>query len=555
MAITETPRIFSTHEVINQPPPLQDYNLYTCDAPLMEAVRREGAAWAENDIAAFGAKMGSEVFITHGRIANEVLPKLHTHDRFGHRLDWVEFHPSWHACMRAGIEAEVHSLPWNHPQPGAHVARTAKHYLLQQTEAGCCCPLTMTFAAPPALRQQPDVAEEWMPRITATQYDERNLPPHEKAGCIMGMAMTEKQGGSDVRANTTRAVPVGPEGPGEEYLLTGHKFFVSAPMCDAFLTLAYTDNGFSCFIVPRWLPDGTRNRFFIQRLKEKLGNRSNTTSEVEFCETWGRMVGEEGHGVRTILEMVFHTRLDCATGTAGLMRQALTQALHHTHHRSAFKALLKDQPLMRNVLADLAIECEAATALAMRLSHLYDVVQQDPSRQPLARLLTTVSKYWICKRAPNMIFEALECHGGDGYMDPSPMPRLYREAPVSSVWEGSGNIICLEALKIMEREPDAMVAFMEMLDQARGVDRRYDAYLVALEKELLNLDDIESRARRIVERMALAAQAALLLQHAPDFIAGVFCRTRLDGDEGHTYGALPTGVPFTTIINRAYGMT
>lgn len=551
MAVTNVPRVYATHEVINQPPPLRDYNLYETDAALKEAIGREGASWAEEGIRAFGGQMGSEYFIEQGRLANTHTPQLETHDRFGHRIDLVVFHPSYHECLRAGIEAEAHALPWNHRRPGAHVARAAKHFLLSQTEAGVCCPITMTFAAVPALRQQPEIAEEWIPRITSTQYDPRPVPAPDKTGCTMGMGMTEKQGGSDVRANTTQAVPLGAEGPGQEYHLTGHKFFVSAPMCDAFLTLAYTANGLSCFVVPKWLPDGTRNRFFILKLKEKLGNRSNATSEAEYCDTWARMVGEECHGVRTILEMVNHTRLDCTIGTAALMRQAVVQALHHTAHREAFGRLLRDQPLMRNVLADLAIESEAATTLAMRLAHLYDEAEDDPSRRPLVRLATAVSKYWVCKRAPGMIFEALECHGGDGYMDPSPMPRLYREAPVSSVWEGSGNVICLDVLKTMGREPESVADFLAELAKAKGTDRRFDRHLERLQDALSDFEEAETRARRVVEAMALAFQASLLLQYAPPFMADAFCAARLDGEEGHAFGTLTPGAAFGEIVDRA----
>ncbi|HPO14582.1 MAG TPA: acyl-CoA dehydrogenase family protein, partial [Candidatus Hydrogenedentes bacterium] len=417
MATNVSSGLYATHEVINQPSALCDYNVYEADTPLKEAVQREGAGWAEEAISAFGAKMGSAEYIEYGRLANTVLPVLQTHDRFGHRRDEVEFHPAWHECMRAGVEAEVHALPWNHPKPGAHVARAAKHYMLSQVESGCCCPLTMTFAGVPGLRQQPDVAKEWLPRIMSTTYDSRNVPASEKAGCIMGMAMTEKQGGSDVRANTTRAVPLGKEGPGQEYFLTGHKWFVSAPMSDVFLTLAYTEKGLSCFLVPKWLPDGTRNRFFILRLKDKLGNKSNASSEVEYCDTWSRMVGEEGHGVRTIMEMVNHTRLDCSIGTAGIMRQALAQALHNARNRKAFDLPLSDQPLMRNVLADLALESEAATTMIMRVVHFYDELAQNASIRPLARLATAITKFWICKRAPNMVYEALECLGGSGYVE------------------------------------------------------------------------------------------------------------------------------------------
>ncbi len=551
MAVVDTPCIYGTHEVINQPPILKDYNLYTIDTPLAEAIQREGAAWAEPAIRAFGLKMGSEEFIEYGRLANTHLPVLQTHDRFGHRRDEVEFHPAWHECMRAGVEAEAHALPWNQPKPGAHVARAAKHYMLSQTESGCCCPITMTFAGVPGLRQQPEIAEEWVPRVTSTRYDARNIPAPEKRGCIMGMAMTEKQGGSDVRANTTRAVPLGPEGPGQEYHLTGHKWFVSAPMSDVFLALAYTDIGLSCFLVPKWLPDGTRNRFFILRLKDKLGNKSNASSEVELCDTWARMVGEEGHGVRTIMEMVNHTRLDCSIGTAGIMRQALVQALHHARHRDSFGVRLTTHPLMQNVLADLALESEAVTTLVMHVAHLYDKVAADESWRPMVRLVTAVSKYWICKRAPNMVFEALECLGGSGYVEECSLPRFYREAPVNSVWEGSGSIMVLDAFKTLMREPESLPALLDELARARGADRRFDAFVTTLQNELARPEDIEIRGRRVAENIALALQAALLLQHAPTQIADAFCAARLERDAGFAYGTLPRGTNFQAILNRA----
>lgn len=555
MAIGEQFHIHATHEVINQPPALKNYNVYTSDAALVEAVNREDAGWAETSLRAFGEKMGTEYFIAQGHLANTFLPVLHTHDRFGRRIDEVEFHPSYHECFRAGVEAEAHALPWNHRRPGAHVARAVKHFLLSQTEAGVCCPITMTFAAVPALRWQPEIAEEWIPRITSTQYDPRIVPAPDKTGCTMGMAMTEKQGGSDVRANTTRAVPLGAEGPGREYFLTGHKYFVSGAMGDAFLALACTERGLSCFIVPRWLPDGARNRLYIMRLKEKLGNRSNATSEMEFCDTWARMVGEEGHGVRTIMEMVTHTRLDCTIGTAAIMRQSLAQALHHTRHRSAFGRLLNEQPLMRNVLADLALESEAATALTFHLAGLYDAAAGNESRRPLARLATAISKYWVCKRAPNMVFEALECHGGDGYMDPGPMPRWYREAPVSSVWEGSGNVICLDVLKTIAREPESITMFLDELNQARDADKRLNRFISRLQDDLANPAEAETRARRIVEAMALALQASLLVRVAPSYVADAFCTARLERNAGNAYGTLPPNLELTKIIKRAMPQT
>ena len=540
-----------THEVFNQPPPLEGYNLLTADAALYEAMQREGAAWAEDELETFGELAGRPEVIELGDLANRHSPRLVTHDRFGHRIDEVEFHPAYHQLMRIGVEAEIHALPWNRPRRGAHVARAVKHFLFTQVEAGVHCPLTMTFAAVPALRAQPEIAEEWLPRVTSAAYDPAMRPPAEKSGCLIGMAMTEKQGGSDVRANTTRAVPLGAGGPGGEYLLTGHKWFCSAPMCDAFLTLAHTDQGLSCFLVPRWRPDGSRNRLLLQRLKDKLGNRSNASSEIEYRDTWARMVGDEGRGVPTIIEMVNHTRLDCMIGSASLMRQALAQATHHAAHRSAFGRLLKDQPLMRNVLADLALESEAATVLAMRVARAYDEEAEAQEARALRRIATAIGKYWVTKRGPAMVCEALECHGGNGYVEESIMPRIYREIPLSSIWEGSGNVMCLDVLRAMARDPAALPALFDELGEARGADRRYDRLLAEIEGQLARRQDAEAQARRIVERLALALQAGLLLRHAPSEVADAFCAARLGGEAGHEYGTLPADLALERIVERA----
>ncbi len=539
-----------THRVFNQPPPLQDYNLLRADLALSEAVSREGADWAVDSLSALGWRAGCPEVIELGDLANRFPPRLVTHDRFGHRIDEVEFHPAWHELMKIGVEEEIHALPWNHPRPGAHVARAAKHFMFTQVEAGVHCPLTMTFAATPALRAQPELAEEWVPRITSTVYDPRVRPSVEKRGCLIGMAMTEKQGGSDVRANTTEAKAIGQGGPGGEFRLTGHKWFCSAPMCDAFLTLAYTTGGLSCFLVPRWLPDGSRNHFFIQRLKQKLGNRSNASSEIEYRETWARMVGPEGRGVPTIIEMVNHTRLDCMIGSAALMRQALAQAIHHARHRTAFGHLLMDQPLMRNVLADLALESEAATVLMMRVARAYDEESADPLERAFRRIATAIGKYWITKRGPRMVCEALECLGGNGYVEESIMPRLYREIPLSSIWEGSGNVMCLDVLRALQRDEASTCALQRELAKARGADPRYDAFLAELESELGSETGQES-ARWRVERLALALQGALLIQNAPPFVADAFCAARLAGSGGFEYGTLPAGVDFRSIVERA----
>jgi len=542
----------ATHEVFNQVPPLQNYNVFDADATLREGVRLAGAAWAVDELSAFGALTGREDVIALGHLANKHLPEFKSHDRYGHRIDEVEFHPAYHELMRLSIENEIHALPWNRTQPGAHVARAVKHYLMTQVEAGHLCPITMTFAAMPALRMQPEIAAIWGPRIAAKQYDPSFRPAPDKAGCTIGMAMTEKQGGSDVRANTTRAEAIAAEGPGEAYLLTGHKWFCSAPMCDAFLTLAQTARGLSCFLVPRWLPDGTKNNFFVQRLKNKLGNRSNASSEIEYVNTWAQMVGEEGRGVPTIIEMVNHTRLDCVVGSAALMRQALAQALHHTAHRSAFGKRLIEQPLMKNVLADLALESIAATTLMLRLARGYDDSSHDPGQRAFIRIATAVGKYWVCKRGPAMAAEALECHGGNGYVEDAILARIYREMPLASIWEGSGNVMCLDVLRAMAREPESVPALQAELAAAAGRNAYYDRYIATLADELRDTATLEPRARRVVERLALALQAAALLMAAPDAVpvavAESFCRARLAREGGDEYGTLPADTPFDAII-------
>ncbi len=541
---------FETHAVTNQPPPFEDANLFDTDAALREGLAREGAGWASDAIRRYGALAGSRELLEQGALANAHPPELRSHDRHGNRIDEVEFHPSWHVVMRTAMAHAVHNLPWRTPRPGAQVARAALLFLHTQAEAGSCCPLTMTFACVPALRQQPELFAEWEPRLLGTEYDPRMRPAAEKRSALIGMAMTEKQGGSDVRANSTRARPLGREGPGEAYELVGHKWFCSAPSCDAFLSLAQTERGISCFLVPRWRPDGSRNPFRLQRLKDKLGNRSNASAELEYPGTFAQMLGEDGRGVRTILEMVHHTRLDCVTGSAGLMRQALAQALHHTAHRSAFGRPLREQPLMRNVLADLALESEAATALALRLARAFDASPEDEAERAFARIATAVAKYQVCKRAPALVAEAMECLGGNGYVEESPLPRLYREAPVNAIWEGSGNVVCLDVLRASVREPACLPALRAELRLARGGDRRLDAWVDALEVELARPEDAELRARRIVERLALALQAALLVQHAPHAVADAFCASRL-GDAGQGYGTLPASVDPGPILARS----
>jgi putative acyl-CoA dehydrogenase len=541
----------ATHEVQNQPPILTGADLFATDLALQEGLSREGAGWAASQAGAFGRLAGSAQMQQLGQTANEQLPRLRTHDRFGHRIDEVEFHPSWHELMRDAMLHGLHSSPWRTPRAGAHVARAAMFRLTSEYEAGHGCPISMTYSAYPALRRQPELLAEWGPRICSTAYDARFVPAAQKTSAIFGMAMTEKQGGSDVRANTTKAQALGARGPGQEYRLTGHKWFCSAPMSDAFLVLAQAEGGLSCFLVPRFLPDGTKNEIRVMRLKDKLGNRSNASSEVEYEGAWARMVGEEGRGVATILEMVNHTRLDCCSGSAGGMRAALVQACHHAEHRSAFGKRLGEQPLMRAVLADLALESEAATALMLRLARAYDH-EWDPAETAFRRLATAVSKFWICKRAGPAIAEALECLGGVGYVEESVLPRLYREAPVNSVWEGSGNVICLDVLRALHKEPRSTQALVEELRLARGGDARLDAHLDALEADLVPGKVDEAGARRLVERMALALQAGLLVRHAPKAVSEAFCRTRIAGDQGRTFGSLPAGVDTGAILRRAW---
>ena len=545
-------RSAQTHEVFNQPPPLEDYNPFDADRPLVEGLRREGGEWAEAEARELGAICGSRQTIRWGFEANERRPELRTHDRFGNRVDEVEFDSSWHELMRIGVGHGLHAEPWREPGPGAHVARAVKFMLLMQAEAGVGCPISMTYSAIPALRHQPELAEEWEARFLSLDYDERSMPAERKSGALCGMAMTEKQGGSDVRANTTAATPLNGGGPGGEYELVGHKWFCSAPMCDAFLVLAQTDSGISCFLMPRWTRDGERNAFQIQRLKDKLGNHSNASSELEFRGAWARMVGEEGRGVPTIIEMVNHTRLDCVIGAATGQRAGVAQAIHHAAHRAAFGKELIDQPLMRNVLADLCVESEAATVSAMRLARAYDeVTAGDEGAIEFRRLANAVLKYWLCKRAPWHAVECLECLGGNGYVEESGMPRLFRESPLASIWEGSGNVQCLDVLRAMVKSPTSLEAFFNETLEAAGSEPRLDPYVKALRDEIPgDIETIESRARRIVERMALALQASLLVRYGDPAVADAFCSSRLEDDWGHAFGTLPAGADFGRIIER-----
>jgi len=539
-----------THEVVNVARDLVDYNLYLQDAALQEAVRREGAEWAHEDLAAFGARLGTAEYIELGVLANRVPPELDTHDRFGNRIDLVRFHPAYHTLMATSIEHGLHASPWSDPRPGAHVARAARVYMHSQVEAGHQCPVTMTFAAVPSLRTTPQLAQLWEPKITARVYDPRNVPDAHKRGLTIGMAMTEKQGGSDVRANTTRAWPIGTGGPGQPYELVGHKYFVSAPMCDAFLVLAQAPGGLSCFLMPRWRPDGTRNPMQVLRLKRKMGNVSNASSETELRGALAWMVGEEGRGVRTIIEMVAMTRFDCMVGSSSGQRAAVSQALHHCSMRAAFGKVLNEQPLMRNVLADLVLESEGSVALTMRIARAMD--HRDVEHEDLlVRLCTAVGKYWICKRTPGHAYESMECIGGSGVMEDSPFPRLFRESPVNAIWEGSGNVQCLDVLRAMHKTPAVVGAYFDEVARARGGNATLDRYVDALRKEFGDLHDMEYRARDVVDRMALALQAALLVQHAPAAVADAFCASRLAASGHHNYGALPRGVDCAAIIARA----
>ena len=539
-----------THTVSNQPPPLAGYNAFDSDTALIEALEHNGGRWGAERCREFGAYAGGEM-IELGFQANENPPKLKTHDRYGHRIDEVEFHPAYHRVMAQAIKHELHALPWNENRAGAHVVRSALGYMNGQFEAGHGCPITMTYAAIPALRHQPDVAAAWEPRITSTEYDRRCIPAEQKSGATIGMGMTEKQGGSDVRANTTRAHPIGQGGPGGDYELVGHKWFFSAPMCDAWLVLAHTDNGISCFLAPKWRPDGTRNKIEIQRLKDKLGDRSNASSEVEFRGAYAQMIGAEGRGVPTILDMVMHTRLDCMTGSAALVRQAVAQAVHHAAHREAFGKKLIDQPLMQNVLADLALESEAMLALMLRASRAVDASHQGNDQEKLfARIVTGIGKYWICKRAPVTINEAQECLGGAGFVEESILPRLYRQAPLNSIWEGSGNIQCLDVLRAMSREPETVEVLTTELWAAKGENAAYDAHVLRLQKQVGDQDDMETRARRIVEDMALALQASVLIRAGNKGVSDAFCAARLDRG-GLAFGTLPPGLALSEIIERA----
>ncbi len=536
-----------TPQALNQTPPLEPWNPFAGHRALVEALRREGGGWAEDRVREFGAVAGSAETAALSVQANSWPPVLRTHDRTGRRIDEVEFHPAWHALLGLAVEHGLHALPWRERRRGAQVARAALFMTLSQIEASVGCPLSMTFSAVPALAASPPLAAEWEPRLTSTAYDRRPLPAWEKTGALCGMAMTEKQGGSDLRANLTVARPLAAAGggPGDEYRLTGHKWFCSAPMCDAFLVLAQAPGGLTCFLLPRFLPDGSINRFHLQRLKDKLGNRANASSEVELDGAWARRLGDEGRGVPAILEMVVHTRLDCVLGSAALMRQAVAMAIHHARHREAFGRRLADQPLTANVLADLALESEAATVAAMRLARAFD-----EGDSGFRRLATAVLKYWVCKRAVPLAGEALECLGGNGYVEEWGMARLFRESPLNSIWEGAGNIQCLDVLRAVERNPESLAALLDEMREAAGADRRLDGWIAGLASDLGRRGPaIEAQARRLVERLALALTASLLVRHSPPPVADAYCAARL-GDGGLLFGTLPASADLAAILER-----
>ena len=548
-------RPHATHEVFNQSPPRVDLDEAATDVALLEAVRRHQAEWAVDDLHAVGSLVGSASFQRDAVLANTVTPVLRAVDRWGHRMDEVDYHPAYHRIIGAAVAHGAHTAAWAQPQPGANVARAATFLLFAQVEPGHACPVSMTHAAVPTLLLQPDVGEQWLPRLLSRDYDDE-LGDAKKPSALVGMAMTEKQGGSDVRANTTVAVPTGAGGPGSTYLLTGHKWFCSAPMSDAFLVLAQATGaggeGLSCFLLPRVLPDGTRNAFRVQRLKDKLGNRSNASAEVELDGTVAVMVGEPGRGVRTIIEMVNRTRLDCVLGSAAGMRQCVAEAVWHARHRSAFGRLLIDQPAMSAVLADLALESEAAIATAMRLARAHD---DDAGDEHFRRLATAVSKYWICKRGPHHAYEAMECLGGNGYTEEFPLARRYREQPVMAVWEGSGNVIALDVLRALRREPESRDAFEAEVTLARGGHPLLDAHLDRLADEVRSIvtaepDVAERGVRRLVEAMALSLQASLLVRFAPTAVSDGFVTSRLGPDRCHEYGTLPSGTDVTGILER-----
>jgi putative acyl-CoA dehydrogenase len=536
-----------THAVTNQPSPLVDVNLYDADVALRDAVQREAGDWLDRRASALGAVVGSEAVLALGAEANRYAPELVGFDRYGRRLDEVSFHPSYHALMALATEHRIHDLAWIEDRPDAHVAHAVLLALFTEAEAGTMCPINMTYAAVPALRTEPSVSGPWLDKLIGGRYDAPLRPIAGKAGITVGMAMTEKQGGSDVRANTTRAEDLG-QGL---YRLIGHKWFCSAPMSDGFLTLAYARDGLTCFLVPRIAPDGERNRLQVMRLKDKLGNRSNASSEIEYHGAVAWRLGDEGRGVRTIIEMVHHTRLGTIAGTLGIMRRSLAEAVHHVSGRTAFQKRLIDQPAMTAVIADLALEYEAAAALVVRVARAFG--DTDEAGRAFARLAVALAKFSLTKRCPDFVYECMECHGGAGYVEETPLPRYYREAPLNAIWEGSGNVIALDVLRTLAREPAALAAYVAEVACARGAHPAIGPALDALVDDLAASPPGEAGARRMVERMAVLLQGATLARHAPDAVADAFLRTRVTGEGGRCYGALPSGVDVTAIVQRQAG--
>jgi putative acyl-CoA dehydrogenase len=548
---TRADSLANTHEVFNQTPPLVNYNAYDGDTALIEAVHREGAAWAVPMIQAHGARTGSAEVLTWGDQANAVKPQFDSHDRQGYRVDCVHYHQGYHDLMALALDNGLHSLPWSAPQAGAHVARAALGYLQGQVDAGHGCPLTMTFASVPAIARTPSIANDWLPKILTNAYDPRNVPHMDKQALTIGMGMTEKQGGSDVRANTTQAYALGAGGEGQAYELVGHKWFTSAPMCDAFLMLAQSAGGLSCFLVPRWRPDRSKNPIQVQRLKNKMGNVSNASSEIELRGALGWLLGEEGRGVATIIEMVGMTRFDCMVGSTASMRQGVAQAIHHASHRRAFGERLIDQPAMQNVLADLQLEVEGALALTLRMARALDHPQQE-HESLLLRLGLPAGKYWITKRNPNHAYEAMECLGGNGVMDDFMMARLYRDAPINAIWEGSGNVQALDLLRAISKTPHAIQAWFAELSPTQGQHPLLDQAVIQLKNMLRDPDDLQYRARSIVEHMALTLQASLLIQAGNAVVSDAFIASRLGAHVERNYGTLPRGVDCAALIRRGH---
>ncbi len=545
--MTLDPFGYATHEVLNQAPPLADYDAYAADPALGHILSTFDASWSAPHASEIGRRVGSARVQELARSANRHTPELRTHDRWGRRIDEIEFHPAWHELMTLAMRDGFHSQCWTDPRPGAQVARAAVSYLWNQGENGVCCPLGMTYSAIPILRRDPKLWAEYGALLSSREYDQRPLPASQKRGGTAGMAMTEKQGGSDLRQTQTVAT----RNADGTYSLVGHKWFFSVPHSDVFLTLARSEEGVSCFVVPGWLPDGSRNRLMIQRLKDKCGNRSNASSEVEFRGVIAHLIGEPGHGIRAGLEMNHYTRLDFAIGSAGLMRRALAAAAHHANSRRAFQKSLIDLPLMTNVIADLAIEVEAAAWLAFRFVHALDREPESEAERLIGRIGAPIAKYWNGKRATPVVVEALECHGGNGFIEDHPMARLYREAPLNGIWEGTGNVVCLDVLRSIRRQPECVPALLDELRLAKGSDPRYDAFIIELEADLVDVLRYEGAARRFVERFALALSASLLIRHAPHAVADAFVASRLAGPWSGHFGSLPRGVDVAAIARRA----